>query len=435
MSFKQGFSKKIRVASLVLLTLLGAVQARAADNTPPADTPPQLSAEDRQYLEGVYRDTWNYLADEVEKTTGMPYDSSARQPPTSMTNVGLYLASVSIAYKTGLIQAADAEARVRKVLDGLDKIEKWNGIPRPWIVARTLQPTFGDEFSYGPHLSALIGGMLVAQSSFPEISFPGIVPEIRKMLQQMDLRTLYDPKTGWLKGGYNVKQHNFAIFQPWGHWYYKYFASETRLLSYYMILRGAAPKEHWFQLIRPKQQLEGETFFVSGYEEGGLFAPFLSGIFLDERNTEMGESQRSYVRYQMKHAKAIKSPVWGWSSCLTPQGRYLAYGELRDDIVAPYASILAIQYFPKETVDNLKALETKGARPESHPRLGEVHYGFLDSINWQTGDKSQHFLTPNQAMTFLSLANFLHDDIVRKSFTESLPVQAQITDISGSKAG
>jgi len=392
-----------------------------------------VSAEDKAYLEGLYKDTWGYLSTHVDAITGLPYDASSRQPPTSMSNVGLYLASVSTAYRTGLISAVDAEQRVKKVLDSLEKVDKWKGIPRPWIITRTLAPTFGDEFTYGPHLSALIGGLLVTQATFPEIVFEGIVPRIRKMLTVMELKTLYDPKTGWLKGGYNVKQDNFAIFQSWGHWYYKHFASETRLLSYYLILRGAAPKEHWFSLIRSKQQLEGETFFVSGYEEGGLYVQFLSGLFLDERATEMGESQKGYVNYQMKHAQTIKSPVWGWSSCLTPQGRYLAYGELRDDIVAPYASILAVHYYPAEVIKNLRALEEKGARPESHPRFGEVHFGFLDSINWQTGDTAKHYLTPNQAMAFLSLANYLHDGIVWKSFSESLPLQQQLTDVSVSK--
>ncbi|HTL46892.1 MAG TPA: glucoamylase family protein [Verrucomicrobiae bacterium] len=388
-----------------------------------------LSEDDRTYLLGVYKDTWKYIADHVEKLTGLPYDASNRQPPTSLSNIGFYLATTSIAYRTGLISAKEAEQRVTQCLDSLDKIEKWRGFPRPWVLIRTLQPTFGDEFTYGPHVSVLVGGLLVAESTFPEIVFADIAPRIRKMLVAMDFKSLYEPRNGWLKGGYNVKNQDFAVYQSWGHWYYKHFASEIRLLSYYMIARGLVPKSHWFSLIRPMQQMEGETFFVSGLEEGGLFVQYLPGLFLDERGTEMGDSQKAYAAYQIKHATKIGAPIWGWSSCLTPQGKYLAYGELRDDIVTPYASMLASIYFPKEAVENLKKMEGMGLRPKRETTAGEISYGFLDSVSWKTGDLAKHYLTPNQAMGFLSLANLLFDGVVWKSFKEVLPAEGVLQEV------
>ncbi len=419
--FKQG---RILLCGLLISAFftpeLPAIESAAA-------LPAVLTPEEKNELAGLYKDTWNYIADYVDENTGMPYDASSRQPPTSMTNVGFYLAAVSVAYRTGLISAEEAEKRVGRTLDSLEKIEKWRGFPRPWVITRTLKPTYGEEFTYGSHMSVLIGGLLVAQSTFPDIVFTTLAPRIKDMLKKMDFASLYEPKNGWLKGGYNVTKNDFSVFQSWGHWYYKHFASEIRLLSYYMIVSGAVPREHWTRLIRPVQELEGEKFFVSGLEDGGLYVQYLTGLFIDERNSEMGTSQKSYASAQMKHAAQIQSPVWGWSSCMTPQGRYLAYGELRDDIVAPYASLLAIHYFPREVYTNIKKLEALGVRPAAS--VAKKPYGFLDSVNWKTGETARQYLTQSQAMGFLSLANYLYDGIVWKSFQEALPAGAGAIEV------
>ncbi len=246
-------------------------------------------------------------------------------------------------------------------------------------------------------------------------TFPDLAPVVTGMLRQMEFKSLYDPRTGWLKGGYNAAKNDFAIYQSWGHWYYKFFASETRLLSFYLIARRLAPADHWTKLIRPVQEKGGSKFFVSGYEDAGLYTQYLAGLFLDERKTEMGRSQREYAAYQMKHAKDINAPVWGWSGCEGPKGIYLSHGELRDDVVAPYASALAALYFPHEAVANLRKLEELGARPEKE--------GFRDSFQWEAGIVAKNHLTANQAMAFLSLANLLHDGVVWKTFAADAVVK------------
>ena len=367
----------------------------------------ELNPEEQDYFSSLYKETWNYLSAYVEKRTGLPYDSSAKQPPTSIMNAGLYLASTAVAYRTGLISREEAAGRIQQTLTSIKNIPTWLGFPRPWIIARTLKPTYGDEFSYAPHLASLLGGLIVVKTTFPEFA-----EDINRQLLKMDFKKLYDPYHGWLKGGYDVRTQNFVIFQPWGHWYYKHFASETRLLSFYMIARGRVPQGHWFSLVRKTQEEEGESFLISGLEEGGLFPQYFAGIFIDEREQEMGRSQKNYARYQMKHAHKIDAPVWGWSPCLTPQGKYLTAGELRDEIVSPYASIMASVYFPAEVYKNLKRAEELGVRPPESSKGGSM--GFRDSINWQTREVSKHYVTLNQAAGFLSLANLLYDGVVQR---------------------
>ena len=171
---------------------------------------------------------------------------------------------------------------------------------------------------------------------------------------------------------------------------------------------------------------DGETFYVTEQQDGGLSTQYLPGLFLDERETEIGRSQKNIARAQMKHAKKVGAPVWGWSPAEAPNGRYLVEGELRDEIVAPYASMLAAIFFPKQSYQNLKKLEELGARPAAE-EAGQA-FGFLDTINWETGTAAKNYLTPNQGMAFLSLANLLYDGIVWKSFAED-PVVKQGLEI------
>ena len=328
------------------------------------------------------------------------------------------MAAAAVAYRTGLIPRREARRRIRRSLEALEKIEKWRGFPVPWILVRTLKRVHGDQFSYASHLSVLIGGLVVTKAALPETS-----ERIRRFLGPMRLRDLYDPKTGWFRGGYDMKTNNFSVFQPWGHWYYKHFASEVRLLSFYAIATGQVPAEHWKALLRPKIKIEGKKVMASGYEEAGLGVPYLTGLFLDERRKAVGESQKNYAKAQIKHGKRMKAPVWGWASSTTPAGRYLSYGEMRDEIVTPYASLLAALYFRKDAYGNLKKLETfPGMRGE---------YGFKDSLNWQTGETARQWFTPSQGMAFLSLANILFDGIVWKSFAADETVQNGLAEISG----
>lgn len=381
--------------------------------------PTTLTTEQQNYFQDLYQDTWNYLADHTETLTGVPHDTSKRQPTTSMTNIGLYLASVAVAYKTGLITKEDATDRTERIIKALEKIEKWRGFPRPWILVRSLNPAYGDEFTYDTHMSVLIGGLIVSKNILPNYS-----ERITDLLTQMEFSDLYEPENGWLKGGYNVKHQNFPIYQPWGHWYYKYYASGVRLLSFYGIARKLIPETHWNDLIRPEKRMGEYTILATGPEEPGLEVQFLASLFLDERNTPIGQSQRNYIQYQIEHAKDVKAPAWGWASCQTTRGRYLTFGELRDEVVAPYASILATTYYPSEAYKNLKKLEALGARPKVDGQ--EKQYGFRDSVNWQSGTVVDTHLTPSQGMAFLTLANLLHNGVVWRAFMQDPTVEQGI---------
>ena len=111
--------------------------------------------------------------------------------------------------------------------------------------------------------------------------------------------------------------------------------------------------------------------------------------------------------------------MWGWSASAGPRGGYLGWGNIIDSVVTPHASALAINLYPQEVVSNLRMLEKLGAR-KPYEYQGKMHeFGFRDSIDVCSGDVADGYLILDQAMLFLSLANFLEDGIVWKTFAKS----------------
>ena len=319
-----------------------------------------LTPEEKQYLEDVFKDTWHYISVFVDPATGIPYDSDKKQPATSLSNVGLYIAAAAIAAETGLIGKDEAVTRINMALTSLDKAPDWLGIPRVWISARGLKGIQGTEmFSYSKHVSNFIGGLELVQSVFPE----ELNATVESWFESMDFSGMYDAKTGWIKGGYDIPHKNFAVSQPFGPWYYKFLASEARLISFYLIAKGFAPASHWKALDRTIQKDGDKWFFVSSYEDGGAYMPYMASLYIDETNTEMGISQKNFSSNQIARAQKAGAPVWGLSASLDTQGEYIPYGQLTDRVVSPYASMLAALHFPKEAAQNLKKLDELGARP------------------------------------------------------------------------
>lgn len=122
-------------------------------------------------------------------------------------------------------------------------------------------------------------------------------------------------------------------------------------------------------------------------------------------------------------------PVWGWSSCDNPDGGYIGWGLLRDDVVTPHASVLAIEDFPKEVVANLHKLQRLGTRASWEENGKTYPFGFRDSVNVKNSHVSPHYLVFDQSMLFLSLVNFLENGMIRRYFHADPGVQAAIKAI------
>lgn len=340
-----------------------------------------------EYLQDVANETWRCITHFMDPNTGLPYDRSDQGGSyTSTTNTGLYMACTVAALQLGFITRGEAIARVNRTLNSINKIGKWSGFPHTWYDAITLNII--DYFISTEHLGWFAEGLMLTRSALPELW-----DRCTSILDAMNWTKLYDPNTCWLYGGYDPIKNEYAP------WHYCFLGADSRAASFVSIGTGKVPLVHWQKLIRDMEERYGIEYLVPGWQGGGLFMQLMAGLFIDERGTLAGRSGARFAYAQMLHAKKIESPVWGWSSSDNPDGGYLGWGNIRDDVVTPHASILALYYYPCEAVENMKKLEAMGARPEQ--------FGFRDSVNVKTGKVDDSYLVLDQGMIMLSIANYL----------------------------
>jgi cyclic beta-1,2-glucan synthetase len=232
----------------------------------------------------------------------------------------------------------------------------------------------------------------------------------------MDFRPLYDPESRLFHIGYNVSADRLDAH------HYDLLATEARLASFFAIVKGDVPVDHWFFLGRPLAEAHGATTLVSW--GGSMFEYLMPPLLLRSHpETLLGRSERTAVEAQRRYATQLGIP-WGMSesgfASLSPEGHYryrsfgvpglgLRRGLSRDLVVAPYASALALAMAPETAAANLRALE----------RLGLVgRYGFFEAADftpervpegrrfWQV----RAYMAHHQGMILAAVGNALTDD-------------------------
>jgi cyclic beta-1,2-glucan synthetase len=157
-----------------------------------------------------------------------------------------------------------------------------------------------------------------------------------------------------------------------------------------------------------------------------MFEYLMPNLFLRSYpDTLMSVSVQGAILHQMAYAKTRHIP-WGISESgfyhfdANLNYQYRAFGvpglgfkrSLDDDlVVAPYASLMSIQYAPQAVAKNLVALREYGS-------FGQ--YGLYESVDFtaarlKAGETSiviHEYMTHHQGMILMALANYFHNDIM-----------------------
>ena len=199
-------------------------------------------------------------------------------------------------------------------------------------------------------------------------------------LSDVDMTFLYDPAVHLFHIGYNADTRELDPA------FYDLLASEARLGSYVAVARGLVPLEHWFHLSRIIAAGPGAPVLFSW--SGSMFEYLMPDLFMPVyEGTLLAESSRGAVARQIAYGASNSIP-WGISesgynqvdSRMTYQ--YRAFGVpglglkrgLSDDlVVAPYATVLALQVAPAAACANLARLAAEGA-------VGR--YGFYEALDY-----------------------------------------------------
>jgi len=258
-----------------------------------------------------------------------------------------------------------------------------------------------------------------------------IADQAGTLAAETDFAFLLDRKRRLLSVGFDVEtEHVHSAC-------YDLLATESRIAVFTAIAKDDIPQESWFLLGRPHALDRGRAVLLSW--TGTMFEYLMPTLWMRiYPNTLLERSAMAAVRSQRAHVAKKRIP-WGISESAyfrtdeSGNYQYYAFGvpqlaarKLDRDapVISPYSSFLALHVDPSAALQNLHNMRDRRW-------LG--CYGFYEAIDFDPKRRRSWFrrcepvrcwMAHHQGMSLLSIANFLHDDIVQRWFHSHPRVQA-----------
>ncbi|CAM5401201.1 cyclic beta-1,2-glucan synthetase [Aquamicrobium terrae] len=202
----------------------------------------------------------------------------------------------------------------------------------------------------------------------------------RRFAFEMDFSFLMRQERKLLSIGYRAEEHQLDEAC------YDLLASEARLTSLFAIAKGDLPTEHWFKLGRPIVEIGFRGALMSW--SGSMFEYLMPPLVMKEpQGSLLNQTSKLIIKRQIQYGREKNVP-WGISeAAYNARDREMNYqytnfgvpglglkrGLGQNTVIAPYATILAAQFTPREAVENLKRLNEIGA-------LGR--HGYYDAVDF-----------------------------------------------------
>ncbi|OWK36353.1 glycoside hydrolase family 94 protein [Fimbriiglobus ruber] len=257
-----------------------------------------------------------------------------------------------------------------------------------------------------------------------------IAERAERYAADMDFRFLYNTTRDLFSIGFNATTGRLDTA------HYDLLASEAAIASFLAVARGQVPRRHWFQLARLTTRAAGEIALVSWggtmfeYLMPRLLLPGPKGVLLDQ-------AQRAAVARQIEYGHEIGLP-WGISEsgfALFDAGQVYQYqsfgvpglglkrGLEKDRVVAPYATLLAVDVDPTAALANMAHLRLDG---------GEGPYGFYEALDYTPArvpanarcQVVRSYMAHHQGMGFVAIVNRLTGGIMRRRLRAEPAVRA-----------
>lgn len=254
--------------------------------------------------------------------------------------------------------------------------------------------------------------------------------KIDLLLNNVDFKFLFNEKRALFHIGYHVSSHMLDDGC------YDLMASESALTSLLAIAMGEVPLKHWYKLGRPLTLVDGIPCFVSW--SGTMFEYLMPNIVFKEYDGSVySQTLRAAVLQQIKYAIENNIP-WGISESqyyrfdLHSNYQYRAFGvpkirlqpvRRNSLVVAPYATMLALDIVETECMNNLERLKELGA-------FGE--YGFYESVDFNVPNAVdltpycivKTYMSHHQGMILTAINNYLNNGILRNRFHAEMMIKA-----------
>jgi cyclic beta-1,2-glucan synthetase len=413
-------------------------------------------------LHRLARDIWSFYEDYVtEQDQWLPPDNVQIDPDrgiahrTSPTNIGMYMTCCLAARDFEFIDTPGLVERLERTVRTIEKLEKWEGHLFNWYDTESLAPLLPvyvstvDSGNFVACLMTVKEGLLEwlrADLNVPveplrpsrperrsreqfEVAFaeeigPGPLSDLKArglrlasridgLVQASNFRPLYDPKVNLFSLGYHVRQgvRDNVL--------YDLLASEARQASFVAIAMGQVSVSHWNALGRTMTKSGPNPVLLSW--SGTMFEYLMPWLLMKTyRRTIWDSTYQAVVDRQIAYAEQHRVP-FGISESgyyafdYQMNYQYRAFGVpglgfkrgLEQDLVlAPYATIMALPFAPREGIKALRQMEEIGGRGQ---------YGFYEAIDFtprrMPKDRKhvviRSFMAHHQGMSMLTLSNML----------------------------
>ena len=252
----------------------------------------------------------------------------------------------------------------------------------------------------------------------------------RSIAFRMDFSFLLRQERNLLSIGYRVEERQLDESC------YDLLASEARLTSLFAIAKGDIPTNHWFRLGRPIVEIGFSGALMSW--SGSMFEYLMPPLVMKEPHGGiLNQTSHLIIKRQMQYARSKDIP-WGISeAAYNARDREMTYqytnfgvpglglkrGLAQNTVIAPYATVLAAQFKPREAVANLERLRSIGA-------LG--HFGFYDAVDFtpqRVPEGTDHavvynYMAHHQGMSVVAVANVIFEGRMRDRFHSDPVIEA-----------
>ena len=338
----------------------------------------KLTPAQRDALQSQAAAMWNFYEDYVNRENHfLPPDNVQFAPVlrearrTSPTNIGMYLLSALAARDLGLIDSKGLALRVGRTIASVERLEKWQGNLYNWYDTSSLTvlpPRYVSAVDSGNLACCLVAlkeGLKEYRGEEPALT--GLIRRVEALVDGTDLSPFYNKKRNLFSIGYDSETGELSASC------YDFLMSEARMMSYFALSMGQAPRRHWGAMNR---SMSRSGFYAGPLSwTGTMFEYYMPHLLLPAgEGTLLCEGLRYCLYCQKKRVRAKKLP-WG----ISESGYYAFDGELnyqykahgvqllgvkngldQELVLSPYSTYLVLPFSPQGAFANLKELEALG---------------------------------------------------------------------------
>ncbi|MFD1755062.1 glucoamylase family protein [Rufibacter sediminis] len=415
-------------------------------DSPPIDDPvlpPVSTASDKELLDKVQRETFQYFWEYAHPTSGMARERTNSGETVTSGGTGFGIQAIVVGVHRGFITRPEATECLLKLCNFLASADRFHGVWPHW-----LNGTTGKVIPFSPkddggdviETAFLVNGLLTARAYFngPDAKETELRNKITQLWETVEwdwyasrndnkLYWHWSPNYGW--------EMNMPI-QGWNEGLIAYvlaLASPTHAIS------PAVYQTSWTgNGFRNTQTLEGYRLDIGPSYGGPLFFAHYSFLSLDPRqmqdqhvnywqhNVKHTLINRSYSIYSANKAYGYSEHLWGLTASDDPDG-YSAHSPTNDNgTVTPTAALSSFPYTPFYAMQVLRNLYG-GLKTQL---IGA--YGPYDAYNKQRNWVGRDYLAIDQGPIVAMIENY-RSGLLWGLFTKLPEIQAGLTKAGISK--